>query len=599
MCNKLYKRCISAFLALLLILSVFPSNMGIIAAPAAGSASDVVVLDEQFDYNIDKNLLITPKSDKDNATLINENIGTEEKPEYRYGLWYDESTKGNAKNKSLTNYNWSGDYNPDDHNVEARAVVDPTDTRDIPDEQKNRVGRITPPEYGWSGVTLRKILPAPLNEETGWLIITGKIMAPIPTTDNTDPVFHVGITNAEGRTRNLISFNNRITGSNAGSIRTNNNGTNIGIFRRDNNWIRFTVAVKANEADMTQSPVYFMASGNGNVATTYNGEGVSNLKVTDKVMNLSPSAFNAADTGTLTTQNAAITVNCAGNSENPSNPSVYLDDFKVYYPGNLTMSVMGSEVSPAEPITVKFSHNVDVSTVTADNIKLAKASDPTNYIEAAVAIDPLNGETFTVTPTASLDYGTEYIITANSSVVDIVGGTVSGSAAFTTGRTPYDTIQELHINEPSNLDQDSQAIEAVSFSITTVPADNVDTSLIEWYVDGAKQDTTGSAFTFTPPAGLGSYVIYAKVKDTDIKSEERTVSVTGEGFSAITSLTINRPSNLTQTLDGSQTPIVFMVETTPDTNVDLSLIEWYVDDTLQTSATGSTEFTYTLSSAGT
>lgn len=180
-----------------------------------------------------------------------------------------------------------------------------------------------------------------------------------------------------------------------------------------------------------------------------------------------------------------------------------------------------------------------------------------------------------------------------------MGGTVSGSASFTTERTPFEAIQELHINEPANLDQDSQAIEAVSFTATTVPADNVDTGLIEWYVDGVKQNTTGPAFTFTPPAGLGSYAIYAKVKDTDIKSEERTISVTGEGFSAITSLTINRPSNLTQTLDGSQTPIVFTVKPNPDTNVDLSLIEWYVNGTLQAAATGSTEFTYTPSTAGT
>lgn len=41
----------------------------------------------------------------------------------------------------MTNYNWSGTYNPDEHNVEARAVVDPTDTRDLSDEQKNRVGQ--------------------------------------------------------------------------------------------------------------------------------------------------------------------------------------------------------------------------------------------------------------------------------------------------------------------------------------------------------------------------------------------------------------------------------------------------------------------------
>lgn len=595
MYKKLHTRCISIFLALLLVL---PAN-GMDMILASGATSDVVVIDERFDYGLDKNLLITPKNSKDNATLINENIGTEEKPEYRYGLWYDDSTKGSAKNKSMTNYNWSGTYNPDEHNVEARAVVDPTDTRDIPDEQKNRVGRITPPECGWSGITLRKILPKPLNDETGWLVITGKIMAPIPTTDNTDPVFHIGITNAEGRTRNLVSFSNRTNGSNAGSIKTNNNSTNFGIFRRDDNWIRFTVAVKTNEADMTQSPVYLMASGNGNVAAAYNGEGVSSLKVTDKVMSLAPSAFNAADKGTLTTENAAVTVNCAGNSENVTKPSVYLDDFKIFYPGDLTMAVTDTAVSPTEPITVKFSHNVDVSTVTADNIKLAKASDPTNYIEAAVAIDPLDGETFTLTPASPLDYGTEYIITANSSVVDIVDSKVSGGASFTTERTPFEAIQELHINEPANLDQDSQAIEAVSFTATTVPADNVDTGLIEWYVDGVKQNTTGPAFTFTPPAGLGSYAIYAKVKNTDIKSEERTVSVTGEGFSAITSLTINRPSNLSQTLDGSQTPIVFTVKPNPDTNVDLSLIEWYVNGTLQAAATGSTEFTYTPSTAGT
>lgn len=599
MYKKFHARCISIFLALLLVLSAFPFVNGMDMILASGATSDVVVLDERFDYTLDKNLLITPKNSKDNTNLINENIGTEEKPEYRYGLWYDDSTKGTGKNKSMTNYNWSGTYNPDEHNVEARAAVDPTDNRDIPDNEKNRVGRITPPVCDYSGVTLRKVLPAPLNDETGWLIVTGKILAPVPTTDNTDPVFHVGITNADGRTRNLVSFSNRINGSNAGSIKTNNNSTNFGIFRRDNNWIRFTVAVKANEADMTQSPVYFMASGNDNVATTYNGTGVSSLKVTDKVMNLSPTAFNAADAGTLTTQNAAITVNCAGNSKAVSNISVYLDDFKVYYPGDLTMAVTDTEVSPTEPIAVKFSHNVDVGTVTADNIKLAKASDPTNYIEAAIAIDPLDGENFTLTPAAPLDYGTEYIITANSSVVDIVDGKVSGSASFTTERTPFEAIQELHINQPANLNQDSQAIEAVNFTAATVPADNVDTSLIEWFVNGAKQDTTGPSFTFTPPAGLGSYVVYAQVKDTAVKSEERTVSVTGAGFNAINSLTINRPSNLSQTLDGSQTPIVFTVKTDPETNVDLSLIEWYVDGTLQTAAAGSTEFTYTPSAAGT
>lgn len=95
MYKKLHTRCISIFLALLLVLPV--NWMGMILA--SGATSDVVVIDERFDYGLDKNLLITPKNSKDNATLINENIGTEEKPEYRYGLWYDDSTKGSAKIK--------------------------------------------------------------------------------------------------------------------------------------------------------------------------------------------------------------------------------------------------------------------------------------------------------------------------------------------------------------------------------------------------------------------------------------------------------------------------------------------------------------------
>ena len=89
MYKKLHTRCISIFLALLLVL---PAN-GMDMILASGATSDVVVIDERFDYGLDKNLLITPKTVRIMLPFINENIGTEEKPEYRYGLWYDDEYK--------------------------------------------------------------------------------------------------------------------------------------------------------------------------------------------------------------------------------------------------------------------------------------------------------------------------------------------------------------------------------------------------------------------------------------------------------------------------------------------------------------------------
>lgn len=59
MYKKLHTRCISIFLALLLVLPAFPFVNGMDMILASGAASDVVVLDERFDYTLDKNLLIT------------------------------------------------------------------------------------------------------------------------------------------------------------------------------------------------------------------------------------------------------------------------------------------------------------------------------------------------------------------------------------------------------------------------------------------------------------------------------------------------------------------------------------------------------------
>lgn len=74
----------------------------------------------------------------------------------------------------------------------------------------------------------------------------------------------------------------------------------------------------------------------------------------------------------------------------------------------------------------------------------------------------------------------------------------------------------------------SQSVEAVSevrFTANPQPSDAVlDGTKVVWYVDG-REAGTGETFAFTPAAELGEHSIYARLADTEIQSDTRTVKV--------------------------------------------------------------------------
>lgn len=66
---------------------------------------------------------------------------------------------------------------------------------------------------------------------------------------------------------------------------------------------------------------------------------------------------------------------------------------------------------------------------------------------------------------------------------------------------------------------------AVTFTAATTPADHVDVSTIEWYLNDEKQPATGASFSFTPADAIGTYTVKAKVAGTEVTSDTKMVTV--------------------------------------------------------------------------
>ena len=120
-------------------------------------------------------------------------------------------------------------------------------------------------------------------------------------------------------------------------------------------------------------------------------------------------------------------------------------------------------------------------------------------------------------------------------------------------------------------------MQAVEFSVATTPAENVNPRSVEWYVSNEKQSGTGFTFTYTPAEDGKTYDVYAKVAGADIKSETRTITVTEHPIVPITALALSTPANINQNV-GSVTAVTFTAATTPADHVDVSTIEWYLND---------------------
>lgn len=125
----------------------------------------------------------------------------------------------------------------------------------------------------------------------------------------------------------------------------------------------------------------------------------------------------------------------------------------------------------------------------------------------------------------TLQMGTSYFVMLTDSVRDVTGGTIYGTPSFTTKGA--DPIGALTITAAEGqLEQPNDEMGPVRFIAQTVPAEYVDLSTIEWYVNDSKQNTVGTDFTYTPSA-VGSYAVVAKAGT--VCSNTLTITVTPGG----------------------------------------------------------------------
>lgn len=200
--------------------------------------------------------------------------------------------------------------------------------------------------------------------------------------------------------------------------------------------------------------------------------------------------------------------------------------------------VIGQTVSNTVSFTIQ---NTDYDAITALAINtpanLSQAYDNMQAVEFSVATTPAEnvnprsvewyvnnekqsgtGFTFTYTPAED---GKTYDVYAKVAGADIK----SETRTITVTEHPIVPITALALSTPANINQNVGSVTAVTFTAATTPADHVDVSTIEWYLNDEKQPATGASFSFTPADAIGTYTVKAKVAGTEVTSDTKMVTV--------------------------------------------------------------------------
>lgn len=246
----------------------------------------------------------------------------------------------------------------------------------------------------------------------------------------------------------------------------------------------------------------------GLVRLCLSGDGTGGVYSVEKTVDLS--SLNLSDSNLVTIYyNSSISYDTG--SETGVDTGIYLDDAAVYNPQINTLSVMNSDPVPVHQsaqVPFRLHHDIDPATFDAAKV-LVTAPDGSAVQPGSVAFDPMAPDSFTLHFAAeTLQMGTVYHVALSGAVRDVAGRPVYGMPSFTTQSA--DPITSLAISVTAGqTEQPYDQMGPVVFAAQTVPAENVDVSTIEWYVNDEKQAGTGLAYTFTP-AGAGSYTVTAR-----------------------------------------------------------------------------------------
>ena len=459
-----------------------------------------------------------------------------------------------TENEQITIGKWTGfNFGSDTTTYGVLAVKDPTD-------ESNMVGRIFNTGASGQNQQMNKQLGATTTEP---VIVSGRFMVPEGTTESGFDVL------VRGEGTNLTTVAN----FKDGDIMVGNSRVADAKYAPDK-WISYVLVVKP-------------ASGKYTVTGYFFGDGVmdaSGVPVEDGYLVLTRDSASNSLTD-MSKLDCRILVR--GNVASSDTNVVYVDDIRIYSPGVFKLSMDNTEgVDTTDGIEVTANHDIAVDTITPENVIVKAANNDTVAVSDVEITGPKSFRVMFDT----LPANGSYTLSLADAATDAAGQKLSAPLTFTVQNADYDEITALSIDTPDNLSQTYDNMQAVTFTVTTTPAENVYTRGIEWYVNDEKQETTGLTFTYTPADDGMSYNVYAKVAGTEIKTETRTITVTQHPIVPITALALDTPANISQTV-GNVTPVTFTALTTPDDNVDVSTIEWYLNGEKQ-STTGAT-FTFT------
>lgn len=287
-----------------------------------------------------------------------------------------------------------------------------------------------------------------------------------------------------------------------------------GVSWRSDGWVRFALSLTPDEG-LNSGTVRLSLSG------TITGEVYS----TEKTINLSSLQLSEDNVVTVY-YNTSISYQTG--TQTGVDTGIYLDDAAMYTPAINTLSaVSGDDVAVNQPaqLVFRFHHDIDPATFDASKI-MVMAADGNIVSPSGVAFDIMRPDTFTLSfAENTLQMGTSYFVMLTDSVRDVTGGTIYGTPSFTTKGA--DPIGALTITAAEGqLEQPNDEMGPVRFIAQTVPAEYVDLSTIEWYVNDSKQNTVGTDFTYTPSA-VGSYAVVAKAGT--VCSNTLTITVTPGG----------------------------------------------------------------------
>ena len=436
----------------------------------------------------------------------------------------------------------------------------------------NTAAYVTPTYNQYLGFGIRDNLQS-RTVPAGAKVISGKVLICADTNKASAAIRIRGTSNGtstSGTVITLLAFNGADS-----SIKFQNGSETVGTYKVDE-WIKFSVVLMPDDGSPTSCNYAVYLSG-----------GVANYYA--KTGRFTKSSIT--NWGTQAQQVLFATTNTVSGSTG----KVYYDDLKVSEIKSLYMDMdKKTEVSSSEPIAVNFNHDINLKTLTKENVHVTQVGGSEAEI-SSLTIDPLNPSRVIINFENELELASSYQITLDNTVKDIADYAVSNTIEFITeGPTgPIEPITKLTLNTPDNLIQTYSGIQAVNFTAATEPLTNIDINTIEWYVNDELQAATGRTFTYTP-SGAGSYTVTAKVSDNaDEIIDFKTIIV---NLDVITNVTLNTSDILVQRYSEIKT-VNFTAGTEPQTNVDFSTIQWYVNNELQ-QVTGKT-FGYTPSEVGT